>query len=87
MTKFLTTYSFMDLLKDYNYVPETDHYENSIIDDIENVFAPLTNLVKTGARDYDFMDLLNDKGYSPAANNKIWVASNDNDYVDQVASL
>ena len=86
MTKFLTTYSFMDLLKDYNYVPETDHYETSLIDDIEEVFSPLANFFKVSTEDYDFMDLLHDKGYIPTLSNTVWIASNDNDIVIQVAS-
>lgn len=86
MTKFLTTYSFMDLLKDYNYVPETDHYATSIIDDIEEVFSPLADFFKAGTEDYDFMDLLHDKGYIPTPSNTVWIASNDNDIVIQVAS-
>jgi hypothetical protein len=77
----------MDLLKDYNYVPETDHYETSFIDYIEESFSPLTNFFKAGTEDYDFMDLLHDKGYIPTpSNNSVWIASNDNDIVIQVAS-
>jgi len=72
----------MDLLKDYNYVPETDHYQNSILDDIEDAFAPIANIFKAGTEDYDFMDLLNDKGYVPIYYR---AASNDNGIVIQAA--
>lgn len=77
----------MDLLKDYNYVPKTDHFEPSFIDEIEEVFSPIADFFKAGTDDYDFMDLLHDKGYTPtASNNAVWIASNDNDILIQVAS-
>lgn len=47
----------------------------------------MTNFFKAGTEDYDFMDLLHDKGYIPTpSNNSVWIASNDNDIVIQVAS-
>ena len=87
MTTFLNTYSFMDLLKDYDYVPDTDQNETSFMDEIEDVFSPIAEFFKAGSEDYDFMDLLHDKGYTPTASDKaVWIASNDNDIVIQVAS-
>lgn len=86
MTTFLKNYSFMDLLKDYNYVPETDHYELSILTNFEKVFDQLSDLVMISATDYDFMDLLKDKGYSASLQNHACYASNDNDISIQVAS-
>ena len=55
----------MDLLKDYNYVPET---EKSAIEFPENISALVeyfTDLIKSRTEDYDFMDLLSDNGYVP----------------------
>ncbi|MEZ5758446.1 MAG: hypothetical protein R3D86_09525 [Emcibacteraceae bacterium] len=86
MTKFLDTYSFMDLLKDYDYVPETGRNEPSIFDNIENILAPITDFVKASAYEYDFMDLLNDKGYVTANSANALVASNDNDLIVRAAS-
>jgi len=68
----------MDLLKDKNYVPETDHVSNELMHDIEKLFDQLTDIVTDNAADYDFMGLLNDKGYVPALDRWIPVASNDN---------
>ena len=64
---------FIDLLKDYNYVPEA---EKSAIEFPENVAALVeffTDLVKSRTNDYDFMDLLGDNGYVPVNDN--WVKS------------
>lgn len=55
------TYSFMDLLKDHNYVPKTDHGSNDFISSFKDFFER-TNGV---AADYNFMDLLNDHGQVP----------------------
>ena len=53
----------MDLLKDNNYVPETDHGKSPIMQTIENALSAHADFAKT--RDYNFMDLLNDKGQVP----------------------
>ena len=84
MTTFINTYSFMDLLKDYNYVPETDHSENEYISTIKSTFNRLADLVRTN--DYDFMDLLHDKGYVPVEALVLPIPSNDNDFILRVAS-
>jgi len=63
MTTLTTTYSFMDLLKDYNYVPETDHSENFFLLTIKSAYNRLADLVRTN--DYNFMDLLKDNDYVP----------------------
>jgi len=76
----------MDLLKEYDYVPETDHNETSIFDNFESFFAPITDFVKASADEYDFMDLLNDKGYVTANSADALVASNDNDLFVKAAS-
>lgn len=86
MTKFLKTYSFMDLLKDYNYVPETDQNETSIFENIEDILAPIADFIKASAYEYDFMDLLNDKGYVTEYSVDGMIASNDNDFIIRVAS-
>lgn len=86
MTTFINTYSFMDLLKDNNYVPETDHSESSFMQYIEDAYEFIAKKVRTNTEDYGFMDLLNDNGYVPS--NDYWVPkpSNDNDIVIKVAS-
>ncbi len=86
MTNILNTYNFMDLLKDNNYVPETDNGSNKLMQDIESLFDQISNIVTSKVTDYDFMDLLNDKGYVPAVESWIPVASNDNSVLLQAAS-
>ncbi|HPF45399.1 MAG: hypothetical protein KDF58_07095 [Alphaproteobacteria bacterium] len=86
MINVLKTYSFMDLLKDYNYVPEA---EKSAIEFPENVSALVeyfTDLIKNKTEDYDFMSLLGDKGYVPVNDN--WTKSyvNDNSKIEKIAS-
>ena len=76
----------MDLLKDYNYVPEA---EKSAIEFPENVSALVeyfTDLIKNKTEDYDFMSLLGDKGYVPVNDN--WTKSyvNDNSKIEKIAS-
>lgn len=57
----------MDLLKDNNYVPETDHSNSPIMQNIENALDAIAKLIKTSTTRYSFMDLLGDKGYVPQA--------------------
>ena len=85
MTTFTTTYSFMDLLKDNNYVPETDTNEKTFLEDIEDSILALGSYIKISAEDYSYMDLLADHGQVPANDNVLWNASNDNDNRAQVA--
>ncbi|WP_138379396.1 hypothetical protein [Luteithermobacter gelatinilyticus] len=80
MTKYTTTYNFMDLLKDKGFVPGTDHVEENLSDEnlvewIAGFMAMLSGKInRTVAEyDYDFMDLLHDKGHVPAM-----VTANDN---------
>jgi hypothetical protein len=76
----------MDLLKDNNYVPETDQYNSPILQDIEDVFGNFADLIIANTTDYGFMELLNDKGYIPS--NDFWLPkpSNDNDIILKLAS-
>jgi hypothetical protein len=55
----------MDLLKDYNYVPETDHSKNVFLTKVQGAFNRATNYLKLTSTGYDFMDLLKDNGYVP----------------------
>ena len=79
MTTLLSTYSFMDLLKDNNYVPKTVHSKNENISTFADAF-------KKYASNYGFMDLLHDKGYVPSMDNTLLVASNDNEFIWREAS-
>lgn len=90
MTAFLKNYDFMDLLKNYNYVPEADHDEPSIWDDFEKKFDRLVEVISINTSEYDFLDLLKDKGYSELVQDHVRCvssdASNDNEIFIQVAS-
>ncbi|MBT6032521.1 MAG: hypothetical protein HOH19_08090 [Kordiimonadaceae bacterium] len=77
MTTVFNTYSFMDLLKDYNYVPETVQSENNLLSKAITLIAQITGIVKSKTEDYDFMDLLGDNGCVPVNDN--WVKSHTND--------
>jgi hypothetical protein len=55
----------MDLLKDYNYVPETDHSENHFLSTIKNAYKNVSDFVKLNATSYGFMGLLHDNNYIP----------------------
>ena len=61
MTTLTANYNFMDLLKDYNYVPKIDRSSNSIVGDVKRVYERVTETTS----DYSFMDLLKDKGQVP----------------------
>ena len=80
MTNYFSSYSFMDLLKDHNYVPTNVVEEISIVDEIESSLNNIVDFFDANTVDYDFMDLLSDKGYVPA-NNGAFYASNDNDII------
>ena len=94
MTNIFTTYSFMDLLKDYNYVPASDQNEvtledniNGLIEnEINTIISTVTSFVKSNTQDYDFMDLLKDNGYVSVNDNWVKSYSNDNDVAIVVAS-
>lgn len=71
MTSVFNTYSFMDLLKDYSYVPEADAPIVEFPTNLASVVEFFTDMVKSRTTDYDFMDLLGDNGYVPVNDN--WV--------------
>lgn len=82
MTKVFTTYSFMDLLKDYNYVPDTENETTKHSYNVKALIELVSNFVNSRTYDYDFMDLLTDNGYKPVNDN--WVKSHSTDNKDTV---
>ena len=76
MTTLTTPYSFMDLLKEYNYVPEANHGSSSVLDDVKNAYESISETTSS----YSFMDLLKDKGQVPE------VVANDNSILDDIES-
>lgn len=86
MTTVINTASFMDLLKDYNYVPETVQSENNFLAKATTFIALVTGIVKSKTEDYDFMDLLGDNGYVPVNDNWIKSHTNDNAKLVNIAS-
>ena len=71
MTNVFNTYSFMDLLKDNNYVPEAATPVVEFPANVASMMEYFTDFVKSSSEDYDFMDLLGDNGYIPVNDN--WV--------------
>lgn len=86
MINILSMYSFMDLLKDYNYVPEAEHVETQTSHNITVLVDFVSNLVKVKTTDYDFMDLLANNGYVPTNDNWAKPYSNDNNEIVEIAS-
>ena len=86
MIKVLDTYSFMDLLKDYNYVPEADRVEAEFQSNIAAMVGFVKGLVKEQTTDYDFMDLLSNNGLEAVNDDWSKDHSNDNGVVDKIAS-
>ncbi len=84
MTNIFNTYCFMDLLKDYNYVPEADRSETAVSQDFTKLVTSFSNFIKNKTTDYDFMDLLGDNGYVPVNDN--WVKSKSDDIIVEIAS-
>ena len=78
MTNIFKAYNFRDLLKEYNYVPETDLLETTYTQDINELIDTVSAFVKENTEDYDFMDLLGDKGYQSVNDNWTKTHSNDN---------
>jgi Fe2+ or Zn2+ uptake regulation protein len=76
MTTLTTPYSFMDLLKEYNYVPEANHGSSSVLDDVKNAYESISESTSS----YSFMDLLKDKGQVPE------VVANDNSILNEIES-
>lgn len=85
MTNVFKEYNFMDLLKDYNYVPEA---EKSVIEFPENVAALVeffTDMIKNSTTDYTFLDLLGDKGYVPVNDNWVKAIKDNNEEIIKIA--
>jgi hypothetical protein len=78
MTNIFKAYSFMDLLKEYNYVPKTDLLETTYTQDINELIDTVSTFVKESTEDDDFIDLLGDKGYQSMNDNWVKTHSNDN---------
>lgn len=86
MTNIFKAYSFMDLLKEYNHVPETDLLKTTYSQDINELIDTVSTFVKESTEDYDFMDLLDDKGYQSVNDNWVKTHSNDNQPSIEAAS-
>lgn len=74
MTTLTAPYGFMDLLKEYNYVPETNHGSSNVLDDVKNTYERVSETTSS----YSFMDLLKDKGQVPE------IVANDNSIFDEI---
>ncbi len=86
MTKIFNTYCFMDLLKDYNYVPEADKPVVEFPANLASVVEYFTVFIKSRSEDYDFMDLLGDNGYVPVNDNWVKPYTIDPDDIEKIAS-
>ncbi|MCC3859605.1 hypothetical protein [Pseudemcibacter aquimaris] len=76
----MSTYDFMDLLKDKGHVPEIIEQELDIIEEFEQSVNEVIEFFEEATMDYDFIDLLQDKGYAMVS-----LASNDNEPIYSVA--
>lgn len=86
MTNVLTAYTFMNLLKDYNYVPEAEKIEIEYPTNLAALVEFFMDMIKNKTTDYDFMDLLGDNGYVPVNDNWKKIRSNDNEKIVDIAS-
>lgn len=77
----MSSYNFMNLLKDNGYVPALQ--ETSLIDELENGFNSISAYFDQRATDYSFMGLLKEKSYGLEP---IRVAANDNYQIVRLAS-
>jgi len=82
MTNFVSTYNFMDLLKDKGFAPQTDVNVQDNAQGMESILngfsGMLSSKIELTTPDYDFMDLMHDKGFVPEP-------SNDNVLSEEVA--
>ncbi len=70
MTNFVSTYNFMDLLKDKGIAPQTDVNSNDYINAIfDGLVGKLSARIELPVEDHDFMDLMHDKGFVPEPSN------------------
>lgn len=69
------SYTFLDLLKDHNYVPKLNESNFILLDNLLDAFNKLTSVFEKNTVEYDFMDLLKDNGYGLEP---IFVPANDN---------
>ncbi len=86
MTNVFNTYSFMDLLKDNNYVPEAAAPIVEFPTNVASVVEYFTDMLKNTSEDYDFMDLLSDNGYVPVNDNWVKPYTITSDDIEQIAS-
>jgi len=80
-----TSYGFMGLLHDNNYIPQIVKGKFSILDELENTYHTVIEMVEDNVVDYSFMNLLNDKGYVQVNGTYQLVAANDNFIVKKAA--
>lgn len=73
------------MLKEYNYVPETDLHETTYSQDINEIIDTVSGFVKENTEDYDFMDLLDDKGYQSVNDN--WTKTHSNDHAATIEAV
>ncbi len=78
MTNFVSTYNFMDLLKDKGFAPQTDVTTSDLRSIFNGWVGDMSSKIELPTEHYDFMDLMHDKGFVP-------VPSNDNDLTKKVA--
>ncbi len=69
MTNFVSTYNFMDLLKDKGIAPQTDANSNDFSAIFDGLVGKLSDRIELPVEDYDFMDLMHDKGFVPEPSN------------------
>ncbi|MBL4801035.1 MAG: hypothetical protein JKY45_04020 [Emcibacter sp.] len=69
MTKFVSGYNFMDLLKDKGFAPQTDANTNNVVSIFNGLVAKLSSKIELSAGHYDFMDLMRDNGFIPEPSN------------------
>lgn len=71
----MTTYNFIDFLKDHNYVPPMQESTYDVFEEASNLFEKIKTSVTIKSDDYSFMHLLKDNGYGFTP---IQVPANDN---------
>jgi len=78
MTTLISNYSYMDLLKEYNYVPATIENSAGFIATVRGLIEGFSISIQAATTNYDFMSLVKDKtNYASVT----LFASNDNEAI------
>lgn len=63
MYHLTNNYNFMELLKDYGQVPQTENSRSDLLINVKNTYEKIATVFQEVTTNYDFMDLVKDQAH------------------------